>query len=243
MQIENKLYKNLSKTISIEKKYFLLDLRRHFNNDGISYDAFKGDGDFNGYRATYPAEELPASNSLIYMGDVPFYFPSKEDGFMNNFALTGQSIGVEPDYYKNIFVLGAVEGMNGEVYEEEVTVSFEDGTYKNIYIGLSNWLLSPKYNETAAFQCSHIHIPEQGMETVKNKQIQEIDNYNENNQHNFYFPMKYSSQEIELNLSKQGIWRPKIWMQKVKLNAVAKIIGFTFMDNLNYHIFAITLEH
>lgn len=233
---------SIHKKIDIHRHFLMVNLIDYFNNDGISYDDLKCDGDFDSLGATYPAEELPNSNSIINMGGIPFIFPNKEHGEKNNMILTGQTIPIDENLYKSLFCLGAVEGQNGEVFEEEITVSFTDGSYNSIFLGLSNWLLQPVYNEKIAFICSHLHYPDSGQTTIKNTN----NNINtstifplENNKiDKHYFPKEI----IEDTNNPNFVWRPRIFMQEIPLNFNKPITALTFMENLNFHIFSITLE-
>jgi len=229
-----------STSISIKHEFVLLDLRSYFNNDGISYDPLKCDGDFDGKGATYPAEDLPPSNSLIMVDDIPFYFPSKENGFMNNMVLSSQIINFDPAFIKAMHVLGAVEGQFGEVYEEEVTISCEDGTYEAVYLGLSNWLLPARYNERIAFQCSHLHFPEPGQEVSISNQIPVMSAYDRSSVPSFF--SSASSEKKDAENAAKGIWTPRIWLQRVLFDFRKKSTSMAFIDNLNLHIFAITLQ-
>jgi hypothetical protein len=231
---------DLSRPIVLKRDFIVLDLRRHFNNDGISYDDWKNDGDFDGKGSTFPAEELPPSNSLIFVDSVPFYFPSKERGFLNNMALTGQSIAFDPVLLEKVHILGAVEGQNGEVYEEEVTVSAQDGTYHPVFVGLSNWLLPAQYNERIAFQCSHLHFPDPGQETVMSAESQDIEEYTQPAEPHYF--SQPSSESRDKENGAKGIWCPRIWRQEKRISLSQPTVGLTFMDNLNFHVFAMTLE-
>ena len=231
---------NLSRVLDLRRSFYLVDLRNYFNNDAFSYDSLKCDGDFDGKGATYPAEELPQSNSLIFVDQVPFYFPCKEDGFANNMVFSGQSIGFEPMKLTALFVLGAVEGQNGEVYQEEITVSLEDGTYHPVYLGLSNWLLAPQYGERLAFRCSHLHYPDLGQEPLLKKSVPPMERYTLAANQDYFCPSLIEKDELEAVA--KGIWTPKMWLQRVPLPFRERVTGFTVMDNLNFHIFAMTFE-
>jgi len=232
--------KNLTTTLTVHREFVVLDMRSYFNNDGISFDDLKCDGDFDGKGGTFPAEELPPSNALISVDGIPFFFPSKENGDVNNMVLSGQSIGFDETAVTAIHILGAVEGQNGEVYEEEVTISLEDGTYHPAYLKLSNWLLPAQYDERAAFLCSHLHFPDTGQQSLLNRHSAEIENYR------FAEELRYRSSASDAAVDREnaakGIWRPRLWIQTLPLDFKKPVIGITFMDNLNFHLFAVTLE-
>jgi len=235
-----KYLKNLTKNVAIKREFTLIDLRNFFNNDGISYDDLKCDGNFDGKGCTFPAEELPPSNSIVNIDLVPYYFPSKERGFSNNMVLSGQTIAFEPRKYKTLHILGAVDGQSGEVYEEEVVASLDDGSYKSLRVGLSHWLLPPKYNEKIAFLCSHLHYPDSGQQIINNTEAPKIDGYLESTDH-FYSSLAYD-EKSDAEESKKGVWRPRLFVQKTHFELDQNIAALTVMDNLNFHIFSLTLE-
>jgi dTDP-4-amino-4,6-dideoxygalactose transaminase len=226
----------------MNKNYYPLNLSEYFTNDGISYDHLKSDGSFNGLGANYPAEELPKSNTIIEVDAIPFYFPSKENGFKNNLVLRNQTFIVPRNYYKSIFVLGATEGLNGETFEEKMSIKCSDKTSQELTIGLSNWLLYPVYNERIAFMCTHLHYPDNGQITNRNIFSEAIFiDYQKDSDHYAYSSAIYNRKDFE-DLSSSD-WKPKIWLQQLQLPIDKKIDGFCFeTENLNFHIFAITFE-
>ena len=145
-------------------RYMMLDLVPHFNNDGISSDADRTDGDFTGRGNTYPEEDLPASNSVLECDGVIFRFPDKRDGLNNNISLEGQCIAVSEDRYDALFLLGASSGYS---VEDKVRFGFADGRYGEAFLGLSSWRLSRnlKYGERVAVKCSGYHFPSQHVYT------------------------------------------------------------------------------
>ena len=140
--------------------YMMLDLASHFNNDGISSDADRTDGDFTGLGNTYPEEDLPTSNSVLECDGVIFRFPDKRDGLENNISLEGQRIGVPVNRYDGLFLLGASSGYS---VEDTVRFVFENRKCENTYFGLSSWRLcrNLKYGERVAVKCSGYHFPSQ----------------------------------------------------------------------------------
>ncbi len=138
--------------------YLILDLTPYFNNDGISCDADRADGDLNGNGATYPAEDLPPSNSPVECERVVFRFPSKEDGQDNNIVLEGQRIAVPQDVFDGLYFLGVA--LSGYL-EDVVRFVFADGSKEEAFLGLSGWDKSHnlKYGERVAVLCSGYHFP------------------------------------------------------------------------------------
>ncbi len=138
--------------------YLILDLAPYFNNDGISYDVDRTDGNFDGDGATYPAEDLPPSNSPVECEGIVFRFPSKEDGQNNNIVLEGQRIAVPQDVFDGLYFLGV---SLGGYLEDVIRFVFADGSKEEAFLGLSGWNKSHnlKYGERVGMLCSGYHFP------------------------------------------------------------------------------------
>ena len=143
-----------------KKPFEIIDLSSYFNNDGISYDANRSDGDFNGQGFTFPAEELPESNAILTVHGITFLFPDKSDGANNNLILEGQSIPVPVNTYSGIYILGVSECGN---LEEEVILQFAGGDCENVALGLTASMPSGGmlcFGEKEAIRCTGYHTPE-----------------------------------------------------------------------------------
>jgi alpha-L-fucosidase 2 len=141
--------------------FVLLDLHPLFNNDGISWDHCLEDGDFDGEGGTYPAESLPPSNSLCGCQDIPFFFPSKEDGALNNVALEGQRLAFPAGRYHSLYLLGAADS---GYFAEWLEVEEEDGRSRCCRLELSSWhgFEGPRFNERPGLVCSGYHSGDLG---------------------------------------------------------------------------------
>lgn len=144
--------------------FVVLDLAAHFNNDGISSDADRTDGDFTGGGNTYPDEDLPPSNSVVVCDGVPFRFPDKGDGLNNNVSLEAQRIPVPRGRYDMLYFLGAAGGFS---VEDTIRFAFAHDFTEAATFGLSSWRLCHglKYGERVAIQCSGYHFPSQHVYT------------------------------------------------------------------------------
>lgn len=137
-------------------RFHLLDLTKHFNNDGIAYAANLKDGRFNVWWNTFPAEELPASNSTVTVEGVEFRFPPKEDGQMNNLVCTGQYLDVPASYFDWIYVLGAGERRS----EDAVYLHYESGAVEKETIRISDfWPGDSTFGEPVAFRTENMYYP------------------------------------------------------------------------------------
>lgn len=136
----------------------ILDLNSYFNNDGISFDTDRTDGDLNGHGWTYPAEDLPPSNSLVENDGVVFRFPCKEDGEDNNVVPEGQRIMVLQDVYEGLSLLGVSD--RGYL-DDVICFVFADGSKDETFFGLSAWNKPHdlKYGERVGIRCSGYHFP------------------------------------------------------------------------------------
>ena len=134
----------------------MIDLFSYFNNDGISYDTDRSNGDFDGNGKTFPAEDLPDSRSVVSYYGVDFLFPDKSDGKMNNITLEHQSIHVPPGNYQKIYVLGVSEGGS---FEESVMLRYADHGSERAALGLSSWHRGYKliYGESIAIRSFGLH--------------------------------------------------------------------------------------
>lgn len=138
------------------ERFLLLDLSAHFNNDGISYATNLRDGRFNVWWNTFPAEELPPSNSTVEVGGVPFRFPPKEDGLMNNILCAGQILEVPAGRYDWIYVLGAGERRS----EDFAYLHYEGGAVDPEWLRLSDFWPGPsRFGEMVGFRTQNMHYP------------------------------------------------------------------------------------
>ena len=141
-----------------KKNFEIIDLSPYFNNDGISYDTNRSDGDFDGHGMTFPAEELPESDAIITLYGIDFLFPDKSDGAKNNLTLEGQTIAVLMNKYSDIYILGASEWGS---FEEEVTLQYADGDCEKALLGLTNCNIHfgmLRFGEKEAIKCTGSHF-------------------------------------------------------------------------------------
>lgn len=138
-------------------RFVLLDLEPLYNWDSISYASNLPDGTFNVWKNAFPAEELPASGSVVEVAGVPFQFPPKEDGRMNNVRCAGERLEVPPERYDWIYVLAASERRA----EDVVYLHFASGAIDMEWFRISDfWPGAPaRFGEVEAFRTRNIHFP------------------------------------------------------------------------------------
>lgn len=72
--------------------FHLLALAQYANFDAFSFRNNISDADISADRRSFPAELLPASNSVVVVNSVPFQFPNKADGYNNVITCNGQNL-------------------------------------------------------------------------------------------------------------------------------------------------------
>jgi hypothetical protein len=135
----------------------LVDLADHFDNRGLSTVASKGEGGFNVWANTFPAEQLPAPDSEVVVGCVRFRFPAKGSGGVDNLRCTGQLVAVPRGRYDWIHLLAAAERRT----EDVVYLHFADGSADPEWLRVSDfWPQTPgRFGEWEAFRCTVLHYP------------------------------------------------------------------------------------
>ena len=138
------------------KVYLPLDMSSYLNNNGVSFDSDVTTGDFNGEGDTYPGEDLPTSNTMIYCEDVPFVFPRIEEGLENNLALENHTIHFPHGHYDKLYLLGAAE--NGD-YEEDLEFEYQGSVKDLVKIGLTSWhgFEGAQFGESIGVKCTGYH--------------------------------------------------------------------------------------
>jgi hypothetical protein len=130
--------------------YTKVDLREWFTGKSFAYEHNYLSCDFSGFGSSYPAEDLPNSNQIVFIQDVPFLFPEKNDDSFNNLEFNNQTINVDIHNCSKIHILGACD--NGS-FKECVTLANKNEERK-YEIGLTDWTnKNPYFNNIIAFRC------------------------------------------------------------------------------------------
>jgi alpha-L-fucosidase len=112
-----------------------VDLSSAFDNDGISTEANRTDGDFDTSGYTYPAEELPAAGEVRF-GRVPFRFGSGADGAENNVIADGETLTVPAGRYRRAHVLTSASYGPGTA---TATIAYADGSTSQATFTSPDW--------------------------------------------------------------------------------------------------------
>jgi hypothetical protein len=147
----------VSSTIPALDSCTMVDLSSHLNNDGISYADAPNDGSFNVWGNTFPAEELPESLSITVVGGVPFRFPDKRDGRLNNLRCARQLMAVPPARYDWIYLLAAAERRT----EDWLYLHYRTQAVDPEWLRVSDFWpeTAPRFGELAALRCNRLHYP------------------------------------------------------------------------------------
>lgn len=135
----------------------MLDLSALFNNDGISYASNLRDGGFNVWNNTFPAEELPASHSVVKVKSIPFRMPPKEDGQLNNIVCQRQRVDLPPNQYDWIYILASAERRAADL----VYMHYVSGGVDPEWLRVSDFWpeAGAHFGEIEAFRCAQMHFP------------------------------------------------------------------------------------
>lgn len=96
-----------SRAQAVDTKIAATPIELPFNLDGVSNDANRADGDFDGKGQTLAAELLPANLSL---DGIAFKFGASADGALNVLAPAGQTLKLPAGNYNRVYVLAAAVG-------------------------------------------------------------------------------------------------------------------------------------
>ncbi|MFF1715977.1 hypothetical protein [Streptomyces sp. NPDC058268] len=135
----------------------VLDVSAHFDTTGLTAPDALGDGAFNVWSNTFPADELPAPGSLVDVHGLPFAFPATGENGRDNLRCARQLIDVPAGRYDFIHVLAAAERRT----EDEVHLHYTDGAIDPEWLRVSDfWPQTPsRFGERAAYTCSALHYP------------------------------------------------------------------------------------
>jgi hypothetical protein len=132
-----------------------LPLEPHFNNTAITSAAGTGDGRFNVWGNSLPAEHLPAGAEVTVAG-VSFRFPPAGGGRPDNLRCEGQLVPVAAGRYDWLYLLAASERRT----EDAVALHYADGSVDLESLRVSDFWAAPAwFGEVEAFRCPVMHYP------------------------------------------------------------------------------------
>ncbi len=134
-----------------------VDLTANFDTTGITAADALGDGAFNIWSNTFPADELPAAGSVVPVHGIPFRFPAKDPRGRDNLRCARQLIEVPVGRYDWIQFLAAAERRT----EDEVQLHYGDGATDPEWLRVSDFWpqTASRFGERAAFRCRNLHYP------------------------------------------------------------------------------------
>lgn len=132
-----------------------IELSGHFNNVAITAASSTGGGAFNVWGNSFAAEHLPAGESLVVVGDVPFRFPPVGKG-PDNIRCNEQYVSLPAGRCDWLHVLAAAERR----CEDVVEMTYEDGAVDAEPLRVSDFWAAPAwFGEIKAFECPVMHYP------------------------------------------------------------------------------------
>ena len=158
--------------MKVVNEFGLLVIESIYNDDAISFDTNRSDGDEWVLGIPYPAEELPPSGQAIWVHDTPFLFPNKEDKANNNFHLNNQAIGFNPVSTKQLSFL--CSGDNGD-YVEQIVLMHNDGDEEYAEVGFCDSVSAlPSLGASIAWRCSHSHYNGKDLSVSRTLWLQQV---------------------------------------------------------------------
>ena len=135
------------------KGKFTLNISKHYNTDGISWEANKDDGSLDQGGNTYPADLLPKKGKLWEVksskyGSIPFSAPPTKDGKKNFISFNNQKIKINKNKFDKLYIL--ITAVNGS-QEGIIELAYTDNKIEKKQIQVSDWCEDPGFNEEAAF--------------------------------------------------------------------------------------------
>lgn len=120
-----------------------LDLTPMFNNQGISDGIESTKADLTGSGMSYYFDS-PIPPSKLFRLET---FKKKE--LKDNISCQEQRIEVEEGFYTKLLMAGVAEWGD---FKDKLRLEYEDGSMDELWIGLSDWILQPSFQETILFE-------------------------------------------------------------------------------------------
>jgi len=122
---------------------FALDLSALYNNDGITGEDDRKDSDFDQWKQSFPAENLPNAGTFEPKDvKAAFDFPAKEKGKKNNVACAGQTIAVDGKAKELHLLVTATDADQ----QEKITINYADGAVQ-ADLKVTDWCKDAQFGE------------------------------------------------------------------------------------------------
>lgn len=144
--------------VHVELEYF-------FNNVGSTEQENLHLGGLNVWGNSFPSNELPEGDQIVYVTDVTFRFPPSTRGRRNNVVCAGQRIDLPAARYDWIYILACSERRT----EDSVYLHYASGAVDPEWLRVSDlWPGSPPhFGEVEAIRCGSIHFPRHAQPRVE----------------------------------------------------------------------------
>lgn len=144
-------------------RFHAVRLAAHRNNRAISTAADTRAGAFNVWGNSFAAEHLPAGDTPVLVGGVPYDFPPVGSPGPDNVRCDGQFIALPAGRYDWLHLLVASERRT----EDTVWLHFADTAVEPEWLRVSDFWAAPAwFGEVAAFRTPVMHYPHHIQEGV-----------------------------------------------------------------------------
>ncbi|PRX60363.1 hypothetical protein B0I32_117130 [Nonomuraea fuscirosea] len=130
-----------------------VDLGSYADCVGIEFTRRPGDGAFNIWRNTFPAEDLPRGE-IVDVGGVPFCFPAADGRHPDNLRCRGQRIELPVGRVDWLCFLAAAERRT----EDTLSVHYADGATRAQWLRVSDFWpeTPPRFGDVLAFRTPYL---------------------------------------------------------------------------------------
>ncbi|HEY2059484.1 MAG TPA: GH92 family glycosyl hydrolase [Amycolatopsis sp.] len=115
-----------------------VDLNAAYNTDGVATLAAPGEGDFDGTRVSYAADQLPAPGPVT-LGGVTYEAPPTSGTSRNFVKSTGQALALPSGHYGSLHLIGASDNGSTGAASSTAVVTYTDGTTATVPLELTGW--------------------------------------------------------------------------------------------------------
>jgi len=134
----------------LPKGFAAVDLSAIADSDAFTDEADRNDANFDEWKQSFAAEELPAAGPLEPKGlGIVFLFPAKDAKKYNNVACNGQKILIKQKAKALHFLVTATDANQ----ERQVVLEYADDSKVQADLKVTDWCAKPAFGEKAAVTC------------------------------------------------------------------------------------------
>lgn len=143
-----------------------VDLAKLFNSDGITDEADRNDADFDEWKQSFPAENLPKAGTFAPKGvATAFAFPDKAKGKKNNVACAGQTIPLAGKAKALYLLVTATDGNQ----EDKITINYTNASVQ-ADLKVTDWCAKAAFGEKVGVASAERVAVDAGGQNIRTKE-------------------------------------------------------------------------